>query len=445
MTMRGDELPLITTAAPGPRSQALLERLKQAEAPGLTLPGGVMWAEARGACVRDVDQNRYIDLTAAFGVAGIGHRHPAVVDAVKAQSEDLLHGMGDVFAHPARLALVETLKQLAPMPDGRVFLAGGGAEAVEIALKSALLATGKPGVLAWSGGYHGLTFGALAPTSRAAFRDPFQHHLSPYVVRASYPYAYRWPDPSDPLTASLEQAEAVLKAAQPAPIGAVVVEALQGREGEIVPPAGWLRGLRQLCDQYAALLIVDEIFTGWGRTGRLWAVEHEHVEPDLLCMGKGMTGGVPLAACVGRAAIMEAWRVEGEPLHTATFMGHPVSCAGANAAIRVLLESQLIEQVAERGAALLQQLRGWQAAIPILGEVRGRGFMIGLELVVDRSAKTPNPQATQQVVQALQRRGVLALGGGMYGNVISLTPPFVITDQQLAFALEALYTSLREA
>ena len=438
--MNGKQLAEMIVPPPGPRSLALLGRLAQAEAPGLTLPGGVVWAEAVGANVLDVDGNRYIDLTAAFGVAGIGHRNPRVVAAVQAQSERLLHGMGDVFAHEARVELVETLARLAPMSDARVFLAGGGAEAVEIALKTATLATGKSGVLAFTGAYHGLTFGALAPTSRAAFRDPFAAHLSANTVRAPYPYAYRWPT-ADCAAESLAQTADLLRA-NPT-IGAVIVEPIQGREGEIVPPAGWLPGLRALCDQHQIVLIADEIFTGWGRTGSLWAVDHDGVVPDLICVGKGMTGGLPLAACVGRAALMGAWRVEGEPLHTATFMGHPLGCVGALAAIAELHDQRLIERCARLGEYTLKRLQQFAADCPQIGEVRGRGLMLGIELVQDQTSKTPAPPLAFRVVQECQQRGVLLLGGGMYGNVLSLTPPFVITEEQLDWALREIETVLR--
>lgn len=430
-------LPDIVIAPPGPRSQELIARLNAAEAPGLTLPGGVVWAAAVGSNVVDVDGNRYIDLAAAFGVAGVGHRNPRVLAAVQAQSEQLLHGMGDVYAHEARVELVETLARLAPIPDARVFLAGGGAEAVEIALKTAALATGKLGVLAFTGGYHGLTFGALAPTSRAAFRDPFVGHLSPNIVRAPYPYAYRWPTGGDCAAESLARAAELLDAS-PVPVGAVVVEPIQGREGEIVPPDGWLRGLRQLCDERGILLIADEIFSGWGRTGTLWAVDHENVTPDLICVGKGMTGGLPLAACIGRATLMEHWRVSGEPLHTATFMGHPLGCAGALAAISELHERNLIARCARLGARTLARLQTFAATCPLIGEVRGRGLMIGVELVQDKLSKTPAPDLAYRVTLAAQQRGVLLLGGGMHGNVLSITPPFVITTEQLDYALSVI-------
>ena len=437
-------LPEIIAAPPGPRSQELIARLHAAEAPGLTLPGGVVWASALGSNVVDVDGNRYIDLAAAFGVAGVGHRNPRVIAAIQAQSEQLLHGMGDVYAHETRVRLVETLASLAPIPEARVFLAGGGAEAVEIALKTAALATGKLGVLAFSGGYHGLTFGALAPTSRPAFRAPFAGHLSPQIVRAPYPYAYRWPAAGDCGAESLAETAQLLDRA-PLPVGAVVVEAIQGREGEIVPPDGWLRGLRQLCDERGILLIVDEIFTGWGRTGRLWAVDHDGVTPDIICVGKGMTGGLPLAACIGRAALMEHWRVSGEPLHTATFMGHPLGCAGALAAIGELHEHDLVARCAVLGAQALARLQAFASACPVVGEVRGRGLMIGVELVQDKRSKTPAPDRAYQVTLEAQRRGVLLLGGGMYGNVLSITPPFVITAEQLDYALSAIEAILAAA
>lgn len=431
-------MPEILVPPPGPRSQAWLERLNGAEAPGLTLPGGVVWAEAVGANVLDVDGNRYIDLTAAFGVAGVGHRNPRVVAAIQSQSERLLHGMGDVYAHEARIQLVETIARLAPLPDARVFLAGSGAEAVEIALKTAVLATGNAGIVAFTGGYHGLTFGALAPTSRDAFRDPFAAHLSPNIIRAPYAYSYRWPTAGDCMDESLAETARLLDTAHPAPLGAVLVEPVQGREGEIVPPPGWLRGLRQLCDERNLVLIADEIFTGWGRTGSLWGVDHDGVQPDVICVGKGMTGGLPLAACIGRADLMEAWRVVGEPLHTATFMGHPLGCAGALAAIAELQERELIQRSARLGEDILARLRAVATRCQSMGEVRGRGLMIGIELVQDRSTRTPHPDLACRVTLECQKRGVLLLGGGMYGNVLSITPPFVITEEQVAYALAVL-------
>lgn len=433
-------LPHIITPPPGAQSRAMLERLAHAEAPSLTLPHGIVWAEAEGATITDVDGNRYLDLTSAFGVAGVGHRNPRVVAAVHDQANLLLHGMGDVYAHESRVALVEAIAHAAPIPDARVYLAGGGAEAVEIALKTAVLATGKSGIVAFTGGYHGLTLGALAPTSRAAFRDPFLNLISPNVIRAPYPYSYRQGD--DCLEMSLDETERLIKTAA-FPIGALIVEPIQGREGEIVPPTGWLSAIRAMCDKHGILLIADEIFTGWGRTGRWWGVEHDSVVPDLICMGKGMTGGVQIAACVGRADLMEHWRVQGEPLHTATFMGHPLGCAGALAAIKELQERNLVERCAELGNYTLNRLRTFAHDVPHIGDVRGRGLMIGIELVTDRISKTPDPERALATVYACLKHGVVILNGGMNGNVISITPPFIISQEQLDYALDVLENVVR--
>ncbi|GAA5527295.1 aspartate aminotransferase family protein [Herpetosiphon gulosus] len=433
-------LPKIISAVPGPRSQALLAQLAASEAPSLTLPGGIVWAEAEGALVTDVDGNRYLDFAAAFGVVGIGHRHPAVLAAIQAQSERLIHGMGDVFAHEARIELVQLIKQHAPIADGRVFLAGGGAESIEIALKTAMLATQKPGVVAFTGGYHGLSYGALAATNRADFRQPFLPQLSSHVQRAPYPYPFRWREAGDCLDWALTTTEQLIKTSA-SPIGALIVEPVQGREGEIVPPDGWLRGLRQLCDHYEILLIADEIFTGWGRTGKWWGVNHDGIEPDLICMGKGMTGGLQIAACVGRAEHMAHWQVNGEPLHTGTFMGHPLACAGAAAAIRVLTEHNTLDQVNQLSLNLLRGLAAIAENCALVGDVRGRGLMIGLELVqADRI--TPNPAAVMHVVSLCQAQGVLVLGGGMHGNVLSLTPPFILNQAQVEYGLNVLQQAL---
>lgn len=444
----GEQLPQIVTPPPGPRSGELQARLERCEAPNLTIPGmAIVWEEAAGSNVRDADGNVYIDLTAAFGVAGVGHRNPRVVAAVQQQAALLLHAMGDVYASDQRVALEERLCALAPMPDARCFLATGGAEAVEIAIKTATLATGRPGVLAFGGGYHGLTLGALAATSRDWFRQPFTAHLSPAVIHLPYPYPYRFAgDEQACLEAALSRVADLLArpAAQPAPIGAVLVEPIQGREGEIVPPAGWLRGLRRLCDEAGILLIADEIFTGFGRTGRLFAVQHEDVIPDLICLGKGMTGGVPLAACVGRAELMAAWSVAGEPLHTATFMGNPLGCAAAQSAIAEIEERGLVARAASLGERLRAALEKLAARHALIGQVRGRGLMIGIELVTDRVTKPPATEAAWQLMAACQRRGVLVLAGGMFGNVLSITPPFVISEAQIDAALEIIDAALEE-
>jgi 4-aminobutyrate aminotransferase len=404
----------------------------------------VFWEEARGANVRDVDGNVFVDLTAAFAVAGHGHGHPRIVEAVQRQAARLLHGMGDVHPPAIKAELLRALAEVAPGGLTRSVLANSGGEAVEAALKTAAIATGKPRVLAFHGGYHGLTYGALAVSGREDFRSPFAAQLMNNAVFAPYPYAYRSPfgrEPEAVGAATLRYVEHLLDTPGTASegIGAILVEAVQGRGGDVVPPAGFLPGLRRICDERGMLLIVDEIYTGFGRTGRWFACEHTGVVPDLMAVGKGLTGGFPFAACIGTDAVMEAWpRSRGEAIHTSTFLGNPVGCAAALASIAVLREERLVERSAELGARMLERLRAMTADHPRVAEVRGLGMMIGVEMVRDRESREPAPELSGRVVVEGLRRGLLLLGGGLYGNVLSLSPPFVITDEQVNFALATL-------
>jgi 4-aminobutyrate aminotransferase len=444
----GRLLPCVRVPPPGPESRRLAAELARVESPNVTYLADdfpVFWSEARGANVRDVDGNVYVDLTAAFAVAGPGHAHPRIVAAVQAQAARLMHGMGDVHPPAVKVELLRALAEVAPGGLDRAILASSGAEAVEAALKTAAIATGKPRVLAFTGAYHGLTYGALAASGREDFRAPFAAQLADIAVFAPYPYLYRSPfgrDPEEVCAATLRRVEELLDASEG--IGAILVEPVQGRGGDVVPPDGFLPGLRRLCDARGLLLIADEIYTGFGRTGRWFACEHWGVVPDLLCVGKGMTGGMPFAACIGTGAVMEAWpRSTGEAIHTSTFLGHPLGCAAALASIAVLREERLVERSAELGARTMRRLREMTADHPHVGEVRGLGMMIGIELVRDRESRVPAPELAGRVVVETLRRGVLTLGGGIHGNVLSLSPPFVITDAQVDAALDVLRGALR--
>ncbi|HEX8361215.1 MAG TPA: aspartate aminotransferase family protein [Longimicrobium sp.] len=443
----GAQLPELAGAPPGPGSRRLAEELARYESPNVTYLADdfpVFWEEARGANVRDVDGNVFVDLTAAFAVAGHGHGHPRIVEAVQRQAARLLHGMGDVHPPAIKAELLRALAEVAPGGLTRSVLANSGGEAVEAALKTAAIATGKPRVLAFHGGYHGLTYGALAVSGREDFRSPFAAQLMNNAVFAPYPYAYRSPfgrEPEAVGAATLRYVEHLLDTPGTASegIGAILVEAVQGRGGDVVPPAGFLPGLRRICDERGMLLIVDEIYTGFGRTGRWFACEHTGVVPDLMAVGKGLTGGFPFAACIGTDAVMEAWpRSRGEAIHTSTFLGNPVGCAAALASIAVLREERLVERSAELGARMLERLRAMTADHPRVAEVRGLGMMIGVEMVRDRESREPAPELSGRVVVEGLRRGLLLLGGGLYGNVLSLSPPFVITDEQVNFALATL-------
>jgi 4-aminobutyrate aminotransferase-like enzyme len=423
---RGDLPPAIVAPPPGPRSRALSAELARVEAAGVNTLGAddapaVVWQEAVGANVLDVDGNRYVDLTAGFGVAAIGHRHPAVVAAVTRQATELVHGLGDVAAHPARVELARRLAALAPVDEPRVHFATSGADAVEIALKCALAATGRAGVLAFDPGYHGSTAGALAVTSRTAFRAPFAAHLQPHVVRL--PFA------APPAEISRRLAGGA--------VGAVLVEPVVGREGVLVPPAGWLAQLAAAARAAGALFVADEIFTGFGRTGRLFAVEHDSVRPDLLCVGKALGGGLPVAATIGRRQPMEVWRVAGEALHAATFLAHPLACAAALATLDLFAGEPLVARAAALGETLAPRLAALAARHRAVRDVRGVGALWALELDSAATAKA--------FVDACRARGVLLLAGGPTARVAQIAPPFVLTDAQLDAALAVLDTALGES
>ena len=416
----GDLPPEIVVPPPGPRSRELSAALGRFEAPGInTLAGGepaILWEEARGANVRDVDGNLYIDLTSGFGVAAVGHRHPRVVAAVREQAGRLLHALGDVMAHPPRVELARRLVEIAPVDEPRVFFAISGAEAVEIALKTALGATGRPGILAFEPSYHGTTLGALNVTSREEFRAPFAAHLHGHVRRL-------------PFGGDLAQAAEVLVDSDSG-IGAVIVEPIVGREGVLIPAAGWLSGLAEICRRHGTLLIADEIFTGFGRTGRLFAVEQEGVRPDILCCGKALGGGLPIAAVIARRELFRCWETSGEARHTATFLANPLACAAALAALDVLQEEELPARAARLGGALSQRLATWPERFPAVEEVRGRGLLWGVQF---RTAET-----AKRWMLAAWSRGVLLLAGGPEGRVAQIVPSLTVNEEQLAAAVGIL-------
>ncbi len=419
----GDLLPEIVVPPPGPRSRELSAALGKLEAPGVnTLYKGepaILWEEARGANVRDVDGNIYIDLTAGFGVAAVGHRHPRVVEAVREQAGRLLHGLGDVMAHPLRVELARRLVEIAPVDDPQVFFAISGAEAVEIALKTALGATGLPGVLAFAPSYHGLTLGALNVTSREEFRAPFAAHLHGHVRRL-------------PFAGDLARVEEALAGGG---IGAAIVEPIVGREGVLIPPDGWLSALAALCRKHGALLIADEIFTGFGRTGSLFAVVQEKVRPDILCCGKALGGGLPIAAVIARRGLFRCWETPGEALHTATFLANPLACAAALAVLDVLQEEDLPARAVRLGGTLGRRLATWPGRFPAVEEIRGRGLLWGVQLRTAEIAK--------KWMLAAWSRGVLLLAGGPEGRVAQLVPPLTIREEQLEGAVGVLEGALR--
>jgi 4-aminobutyrate aminotransferase-like enzyme len=435
----GRRLPHLVTTPPGPLSRSMALRLGEVESRNVTFRSPefpVFWEAARGANVRDVDGNVFLDLTSAFGVAAAGHSHPAIARAIAHQAERLVHGMGDVHPPALKVELMERLLALAPWPEGRGVLASSGSEAVEIALKTALLASGKPGILAFEGGYHGLTLGALGATHRMDFREPFQERLYPGVAWAPFPLPGREGAGAGPR--ALEEVRRILARGTENgdAIGAVLVEPIQGRAGVRVPPPGFLSGLAEAARKAGAVLIFDEIFTGFGRTGSLFAFQHEGVVPDLLCVGKALGGGMPLSACLGSREVMDAWPHSlGEALHTSTFLGHPLACASALAFLDVMEEEGLVDVASRRGSRLLEQLRRSLAGREGVLEVRGRGFLVGIELAEPDGA--PPAPGVSLAMEAL-RQGVIVLPAGERGEVVELSPPMMITDEQMEMAVDLL-------
>ncbi|HEY2736586.1 MAG TPA: aspartate aminotransferase family protein, partial [Polyangiales bacterium] len=385
MTEFGELLPEIRVAPPGALSQAWVDRLAASECPALTQRRArraeqtgasfdpIVWAEARGANVRDVDDNVYVDLSAGFGAASVGHAHPRVVEAITRQSQRLIHALGDLHPSAVKIELLSRLAALFPGLDARVMLGLSGGDAVEAALKTALLFTDRPGVVAFEGAYHGLAHGPLAACGySAAFRAPFEAQLNPHVQFVAYPH-----DASS-ATATLAAISGRLGANA---IGAVLVEPILGRGGVVVPPPDFLSELAALSHHHGALLIADEVMTGLGRTGRSFAFERAGVLPDLVCLGKALGAGMPVSACVGSANVMSAWaRSSGEALHTGTFFGQPLAAAAALASLDVLRDERLIERAERIGGELIAQLRELATRHPSVREVRGAGLLIGIEL-----------------------------------------------------------------
>jgi 4-aminobutyrate aminotransferase/(S)-3-amino-2-methylpropionate transaminase len=442
----GRLLPQIKVAPPGSQSRAFATQLAEYESPAIsTLANGdlpIFWEAAKGANVLDADGNVYIDTTTAFGVASVGHRNPRVAQAVRGQAKRLLHGMGDFAPPTLRLELARALREVLPQGLDRVLFGLSGADAVELAVKCATAYTGRPGVIAFDGAFHGQSYGTLPLSSRPAFSARFERQLGRHVRRAPFPYPYRRPEgltEAADIERCLEQVRRVARDMREAgmPAACVLVEPCQGREGDIIPPDAFLPGLREVCRQERLLLVCDEVYTGLGRTGSMWA--HGDTVPDLLCAGKALGGGVPISIVAGRAEVMDAWRPEGpEAPHSSTFLGNPLGCAAALAVLAELKRNALVERCRRLGERLLASLQQSTADLPCVGEVRGRGLMIGIELVRDRASREPYPELIPAVLQAGLDAGLILLPGGMYGNVISLSPPFVLTQRQLGYVEEQL-------
>jgi 4-aminobutyrate aminotransferase len=402
-----------------------------------------------GSWLVTIDGDRYLDYSSGIGVANTGHAHPRVVAAVQAQAARLLHGQQNIVYHEPGLRLHERLRHVLPGGPWQAFLSNSGAEAVEAAVKLARVATGRPVVIAFRGGFHGRTAQAMALTSaKDVYRAAFEP-LPGSVYHADYPYCYRAPGgPHDPSACSCDW-EARLdllfhQLVYPERVAAIIVEPVVGEGGYIVPPPSFLPRLRELTREHGILLVADEVQTGFGRTGELFAVRHWDVEPDILVMAKGIASGLPLSGIVARAELMAAW---GRGVHGGTYGGNVVACAAANATLDVIETEGLVANARERGTQLLAGLRRVAAGQPAVGDVRGLGLMVALELVRpdEGDGRVPDPTLTKRILAEALDRHLIVLSAGSHANVVRIIPPLVTTADEVDQAIGILEASLAAA
>lgn len=440
-------LPSIRTELPGPEARKIVDRDHKYISPSYTRTYPLAVSRGRGAMIEDADGNIFLDFNAGVAVCVTGHSHPKVVQAIKTQVEQFIHISGTDYYYPHLPALAERLNRLAPgAHDKRVHFGNSGAEAVEGAVKLAIYATRRPKLIAFVGAFHGRTLGALSLTaSKARQRAGFGAQALD-VTHVPYANCFRCPYNLTPSTCGAETAqgphcarvieETVLKTTVPPDeCAAIVVEPIQGEGGYVVPPASFLRTLREIADRHGILVIADEVQSGMGRTGRMFASEHFDFVPDIIAMAKGIASGLPLSATVARDDLMR-WQ---PGAHASTFGGNPVAIAASLATLD-LLEGGLIANAAKMGERLLTGLRELQARHEMIGDVRGRGLMIGIELVRDRATKEPATSERDEVEIECFKRGLIIQGCGV--STVRLSPPLLIDEEQCDFALRTLDESL---
>jgi 4-aminobutyrate aminotransferase len=429
--------PRISGPLPGPKARAIVEADDRWISPSYTRSYPLVAKRGRGTRIEDVDGNEFLDFAAGIAVTSTGHCHPEVVKAIQQQAGELIHMSGTDFYYEGMVTLAERLSAVAPMPGPHRFYYGNsGAEAVECALKLARYHTGRQNIIAFLGAFHGRTMGALSLTASKPQQKRRFAPLVPGVTHVRYPYAYRG-------CAEGEEEEFALGCARyieeklfktmlpPEEVAAIFVEPIQGEGGYVVAPTVFMQELRRICDRHGILLVADEVQSGAGRTGKWWAIQHTGVEPDMVCMAKGIASGMPLGICMTRAEIMD-WKPGS---HASTFGGNPVAIAAALATMDVL-EREGIANAAKVGEGTLKRLRGWVKTHPIVGEVRGRGLMIGIEIVKDQKTREAAPQLRDRIVDLAFERGLLMLGCGE--TSLRLAPPLVVKQGEVDAALDIL-------
>ena len=430
----------LRTEVPGPRSREIMERAARAVAKPLAVTFPIVAESARGVTITDVDGNTFIDFAGGVGTLNVGHSHPEVVAAAQEQLDRFSHTDYTVVPYEVYVTLAERLAMQAPITGAvKAAFFNAGTEAVENAVKFARLATKRSGVICFEGGFHGRTYLSLSLTGK---EKPYKQGLGPFspdVYRLPFPYEYRGVTAADAL-AALERALATEIA--PTSVAAIVVEPVQGEGGFVVAPQEFMSGLRRICDEHGIVLIADEIQTGFGRTGRFFACEHYGIEPDLICVAKSIAMGLPLSGVLGRAELMDA----GSPGAVGgTYVGNPVAQAAALAVLDVFEAEGLVERSAQVGETIRARMLAWQERWPAIGDVRGLGSMLALELVSDRETKAPAPDLVQAVIEGALARGLLVISCGLYSNCIRVLVPLVVTDAELDEGLGAWEDALAAA
>jgi 4-aminobutyrate aminotransferase / (S)-3-amino-2-methylpropionate transaminase / 5-aminovalerate transaminase len=430
----------IRTEIPGPRSREIVERKERVIADPLSLTWPIVIERGDGALLTDVDGNTFIDFTGGVGCLNVGHSHPRVVAAAQEQLERFSHTDFTIVPYEVYVQLAERLSDLAPIGRAKAAFFNAGTEAVENAIKFARSYTKRPAVIAFEGGFHGRTLLSLSLTSKV---HPYKAGLGPFApetYRVPFPSDYRGPSAKDAL-ATLERTLVTQVAAET--VAAIVIEPVQGEGGFVVAPPEFLEGVRRLCDEHGIVMVVDEVQTGFGRTGKLFAIEHYGVEPDLITIAKSIAMGLPLSGVIGKAEIMDA------PPDSAiggTYVGNPVAQAAALAVLDVISEEDLCARATVLGDQMRARMQAWQQRFPKIGDVRGLGAMLAIELVEDPETKTPAPELASAVTDEAVKRGLMLLKSGIYSNCIRVLTPLTLSDGELDEALavweEALETVL---
>lgn len=435
-----------TRVLPGPNAKALIERDAKVISPSYTRDYPLVMERGEGAIVWDVDGHRFVDFTTGIAVTATGHAHPAVVKAIQEQAARFLHMSGTDFYYPTQIEMAERLASVAPFDDdAMVFFGNSGAEAIEAAVKLARYSTGRPRFIAFLHAFHGRTMGALSFTASKYVQRQGFFPTIPGVTHVPYPDLYHpvlstdgFEDYGERIVDYIEK-EIFTTIVPPNEVAGILVEPIQGEGGYIVPPDGFLPALRRLCDEYGILLIMDEVQTGMGRTGKWWAVEHWNTAPDIICSAKGLASGMPLGAIIARKEIMEVWK---PGAHASTFGGNPVSCA-AGIATFDLLKNGLIENTVQMGDYLRSRLDDIATRHPSIGQVRGKGLMQGVEFVSDRDTRERAPQLRNAIVHRAFEHDLLILGCGT--NTIRLIPPLNVDRETIDEGMELFERAIGDA